>query len=95
MGEASTPNKSVIKAITPNPGTVNNIGSPPKEPLKNRIIAANHINTTTKLIKEAFLIRFIKVDTDRFTIQDDILKYLDKIWVPEALQMELIQGVYD
>ena len=85
IGEILTFNKPVIKAIIPDPGTVNDGGSPFKKFLGNRIVAANHINTITKLIREAFLTGFIKVDTDRFAIQDDILKYLDRIWVLEAL----------
>ena len=61
---ALTPNKPVMKATTPNPGMVNNGGSPPGEPLGNRIIAANRINTTAKLIREALSTGFTTVDTD-------------------------------
>ena len=95
MGEALTPNKPATKATTPNLRTVNNKGIPSREPLGNRIIAVNHTNTTTKLIREALLTGSTKINTDQFTIQDDILKYSDKIWVPEALRTELIQGVYN
>ena len=74
---------------------INNEGSPPGEPLKNKIIAANRTDTTIKLIREALLTGSTKVDTDRFIIQDHILKYLDKIWVLEALRTKLIEEIHN
>ena len=75
-GEALTLNKShpasgckqhynkLKKVITPDLKTVNNRGSPPEKPLRNRIITANYINTIAKLIREALLTRSTTVDTN-------------------------------
>ena len=58
-------------------------------------MTVNHTNTTAKLIKEALLTGSTTVDTNQFTIQDNILKYLDKIWVPETLRTRLIQEIHN
>ena len=63
--------------------------------LRSQVIAVNCTDAIIKLIREALLTRSIIVDTDRFTIQDNILKYLDKIWVLKVLRTGLIQEVYD
>ena len=56
----------------------------------------NCINTTIKLIRDSLLTETIfLINTDQFAIQDDILIYLDKIWVPEALRTGLIQEIHN
>ena len=65
--EPSTPFKADItgEALTPNPEIVNDKGSPPGKSLGNRIIAANYINTTVKLIRDSLSIKTTSlVDTN-------------------------------